>query len=162
MMERIAEKILSQLLADEKELPVRAAPKPEQRDAADHWTRPILLERAAYLSKLAKYGDGSASETIKDYPQHSAMLVFRSRDGDPEVHEDFAQIFYVLQGSARLMTGSAEVGEGSLRGALGINGFPHLLRAGDVAHIPAGQPHQWLVSSDNPVVCLVLRVRENP
>jgi uncharacterized RmlC-like cupin family protein len=35
------------------------------------------------------------------------------------------------------------------------------LRAGDVAHVPAGLPHQMLVAGDKTVTCLVLKVEEN-
>ena len=70
--------------------PKAAAPK----NPVDHWSPAILLERAAYLRKLAKHGDGSASETLKEYPQHCAMLSFRSRDGEVELHERFADLFW--------------------------------------------------------------------
>jgi quercetin dioxygenase-like cupin family protein len=36
------------------------------------------------------------------------------------------------------------------------------LRAGDVAHVPAGLPHQMLVSGDKSVTCLVVKIQENP
>jgi len=71
----------------------------------DHWSPAVLLERAAYLRKLAKHGDGSASETLKEYPQHCAMLSFRGRDGEAEVHDKFADQFCVLAGKATLVTG---------------------------------------------------------
>ena len=76
----------------------------------DHWTSAVLLERAAYLHKLAKHGDGSASETLKEYPRHCAMLSFRSRDGEAEMHENFADVFYVLEGRATLVTGGTVTG----------------------------------------------------
>ncbi len=81
-MDRISTKILNELLGPDKEMPPRPASKDQRQPAADHWTRPILLERAAYLGKLARYGQGSASETIKQYPGHCAMLCFRSRNSD--------------------------------------------------------------------------------
>ena len=65
----------------------------------------ILLERAAYLRKLARAGNGSASEILREYPQHAAMLSFRIRDVQSEVHEGFADLFYVLEGRAMLLTG---------------------------------------------------------
>lgn len=154
-MDEIAGKILNELLSREKELPVRPAPRPDQPAAADHWTRPILLERAAYLARLAKYGQGSASETIKDYPQHSVMLWFRTRNSDIEVDQNFAYTLFVLEGSAALLTGGATVG-------MSGSGAPCQLRPGDILHISAGQPHQILVSSEKPLACLVLKVQETP
>jgi mannose-6-phosphate isomerase-like protein (cupin superfamily) len=151
-------KILKELLdGAERKLPARPAPKPEQQKAAEHWTRPILMERGAYLSKLARYGEGSASETIKEYPQHCVMLSVRSRNGDAEVHENFAHIFLVLDGNATLVSGGTLAGPGEIR-----DGVRYQLRAGDVAHVPAGTPHQLLVAADRPATYLVFKVQENP
>jgi uncharacterized RmlC-like cupin family protein len=36
------------------------------------------------------------------------------------------------------------------------------LRAGDVAHVPAGVPHQMLVSGEQTISCLVVKIQENP
>jgi hypothetical protein len=80
-MDSLSEKILKELLPAEKDIVPEAAARPVKRKQAphsDHWSAAVLLERAAYLSKLAKHGDGSTSETLKDYPRHCAMLSFRS------------------------------------------------------------------------------------
>jgi len=138
-----------------------AAPK----NLVDHWSPAILLERAAYLRKMARHGDGSASETLKEYPQHCAMLSFRSRDGDAEVHERFADLFCVLAGKATLVTGGAvngarTVAPGETRGASIEGGVRQTLRAGDLAHVPAGTPHQMLVKAEDTITCLVMKVQE--
>jgi len=52
-------------------------------------------------AQIGPAGDGAASETLREYPGHCAMLLFRSRDGAAEVHENFADVFYVLDGHAR-------------------------------------------------------------
>jgi mannose-6-phosphate isomerase-like protein (cupin superfamily) len=132
----------------------------------DHWPTVVLLERAAYLRKLAKHGDGSASETLKDYPRHSAMLSFRGRSGEAEVHENFADVFHVLDGRATLVTGGTVAGgriiaPGEVRGNSIDGGTRQELRAGDVAHVPAGEPHQMLLAGDKTVTCLVLKIQEN-
>src|SRR5579863_3220596 len=104
-MERMAAKILKELLAGERDLPARRGTTDEREAAADHWTRPILLERGAYLAKLARYGEGSATETIREYAQHSAMLSFWSRDSDAEMDANCACLFYVLDGRGTLVSG---------------------------------------------------------
>jgi mannose-6-phosphate isomerase-like protein (cupin superfamily) len=134
---------------------------------SDHWTPAVLLERAATLRELARQGDGAASETLREYPGHCAMLLFRSRDGGAEVHENFADVFYVLDGHATLVTGgtvagAASIGTGEIRGSSVEGGRRQELRAGDVAHVPAGLPHQMLVRGEQTVTCLVMKVRENP
>jgi len=34
------------------------------------------------------------------------------------------------------------------------------LRAGDMAHVPAGTPHQMLMKSEDTITCLVMKVQE--
>jgi mannose-6-phosphate isomerase-like protein (cupin superfamily) len=159
-MERLAVEILKDVVLDD------VAPKPRQsKNPVDHWSPAILLERAAYLRKMAKHGDGSASETLKEYPQHIAMLSFRSRDGEAEVHERFADLFCVLAGTATLVTGGvvAEariVAPGEARGTSIDGGTRQKLRAGDLIHVPAGTPHQMLLSGEETITSLVMKIQE--
>ncbi|MGA3264462.1 MAG: cupin domain-containing protein [Terracidiphilus sp.] len=167
-MDRLSKEILKELLPAERE----AVPRPASKQALrqnhlDHWSPAILLERAAYLRKLAKQGDGSASETLREYPRHCAMLLFRSRNGVVEVHENFADLFCVLEGRATLLTGGTVAGletiaPGEMRGVSMEGGARLELRAGDVAHVPAGLPHQMLVPGDKTVTCMVIKIQENP
>jgi mannose-6-phosphate isomerase-like protein (cupin superfamily) len=159
-MERIAKEILKDMNLDELAPKLRGPKNP-----VDHWTPPLLLERAAYLRKMAKHGDGSASETLKEYPQHFAMLSFRSRSGEVEVHERFADLFVVLSGAATLMTGGTVTGAhivapGETRGNFIEGGTAQNLRPGDVAHVPAGTPHQMLLKGEDTIACLVMKVQE--
>jgi mannose-6-phosphate isomerase-like protein (cupin superfamily) len=159
-MERIEKAILRDVSLDEIG-PKRQEPK----NPVDHWSSPILLERAAYLRKMAKHSDGSASETLKEYPQHFAMLSFRSRSGEVEVHEQFADLFVVIAGAATLATGGTVsgarlIGPGETRGTTIEGGTRQNLRAGDVAHVPAGTPHQMLLKGDETITCLVMKVQE--
>jgi hypothetical protein len=81
-MDDVSKEIWKELLPAEREMIPRAAKARPRKDApphADHWPAAILLERAAYLRKLAKHGDGQASETLKEYPRHATMLSFRAR-----------------------------------------------------------------------------------
>jgi mannose-6-phosphate isomerase-like protein (cupin superfamily) len=167
VIDDFAGRILGELIGVEKERPLPSVSKSEQQNGAAHWTRPILMERAAYLGKMAKYGDGSASETIREQPQHRVMLSFRSRTGEAEVHAQFADVFYVVEGTATLVTGGTvegakEISPGEIRGASVTGGVRCQLRPGDVVHVPAGVPHQFLVEGERTVCCLVLKVRENP
>lgn len=162
--------ILRELLPVEKEGPPRTAKHKARNDEpllAEHWTHAILLERAAYLRKLARAGDGQASETLKEFPQHATMLSFRARDGVAELHEDFADLFVVLDGRATLVTGGTvmgaeTIGPGEIRGASIEGGVRKELRAGDVAHVPAGVPHQMLVSGDKTFTAFVVKIEQRP
>jgi len=162
-MDTLSKQILKEI---DPEPPGPRAPKKDATPHLDHWSPAILLERAAYLRKLAKHSDGTASETLKEYPRHFTMLSFRNRDGQAEVHENFADIFYVLEGRATLVTGGSvagaeTIGPGEVRGASVEGGARQELRSGDVAHVPAGVPHQMLVAGDKTVTCFVIKIQEN-
>lgn len=159
-MDRLEKAVLREVKLDEVGGKPRAPKNP-----VDHWSPAVLLERAAYLRKMAKHGDGAASEMLKEYPQHCAMLSFRNRSGEVEVHERFADLFCVLAGTATLVTGGSVAGArmvapGETRGASMEGGARQTLRAGDLAHVPAGTPHQMLLAGDNTITCLVMKVQE--
>jgi uncharacterized RmlC-like cupin family protein len=73
------------------------------------------------------------------------MLSFRSRDSRAELHENFADLLYVLDGCAMMVTGGSPagavtVGLGEVRGVSVEGGTRQQLTASDVAHVPAGVP----------------------
>jgi mannose-6-phosphate isomerase-like protein (cupin superfamily) len=167
-VDEFSRQLWRELLPNEEDLLSPAAASQERGDKPlDHYTAPVLLERAAYLRKLAKLGDGSASDTLKEYPQHSTMLSVRIRSGIAELHEDFADLFFVLEGRATLVTGGTVVdpktiAPGEIRGSSVAGGLRQELRAGDVAHVAAGTPHQMLLAGDKTVTCMVVKIQENP
>jgi len=157
---------LKELLPSEAE-PCRPPNKEldSRREGFDHFSLPVILERIAYLRKIAKFSEGSASETIKEYPQHAILLLYRSRSGGAELHENFADLFLVLEGRAALVTGgsmtkSKTIAPGEIRGDAIEDGARQELRAGDVAHVSAGVPHQMLVSGEQSIACLVIKIRQ--
>ncbi len=169
-IDKISAQILRAVAGDEQ-----ARPEPLSGSArrnrinpagADHWTQPVLIERAAYLRKLARAGDGQASETLREYPRHRVMLSFRSRNSEVEVHEHWAGLFLVLSGAAALVTGGTVVGQrliapGETRGDSIEGGHRRELHPGEIVHVPAGTPHQFLVSSDKTITSLVLKMQES-
>jgi mannose-6-phosphate isomerase-like protein (cupin superfamily) len=161
-MERIPEDLLRVVMGEEPEPPR----KKKRNDPAQHWTPAVLLERAAYLRKLARAGDGSASETIGEYPQHKAMLSFRARSGEVEVHDEWADVFIVLAGAATLVVGGTVIGArliapGETRGESIEGGMRQEIRPGDVVHIPAKTPHLVLLPGDKTIANLVIKIRES-
>jgi mannose-6-phosphate isomerase-like protein (cupin superfamily) len=167
-MDGLSGQIWKELLPAEKEVAPTARKAHGRKDEpphADHWSPAILLERAAYLRKLAKFGEGEASETLKEYPRHATMLSFRARDGEAELHENFADLFHVLSGQATLVTGGTVVGAkttgpGEVRGTSIEGGRRQELRAGDLVHVPAGVPHQMLVPGEKSFTAFVVKIRE--
>ena len=136
-----------------------------QNMTSDRWTREGLLERAQHLRQAAAQGDGSASETLEKYPHHYTMLAFRSRNGGGEVHENFADVFTIVDGHVTLITGgdvtdAKTTAPGEIRGTGVYGGTRQELRAGDVVHIPAGTPHQMLVAEGETVTYFVVKIEE--
>ena len=166
-MDEFSRQIWKELLPEERDLFSPAAKSKESSTRTlDHYSSPVLLERAAYLRKLAKLGDGSASDPLKEYPQHSIMLSVRIRSGIAELHEDFADLFFVLEGRATLVTGGTvadpeTAAPGEIRGSTVMGGNRQELRPGDVAHVAAGTPHHMLLAGDKTLTCLVVKIQQN-
>ncbi|MGA9584351.1 MAG: hypothetical protein WBQ95_03430 [Terracidiphilus sp.] len=137
-----------------------------QKMKSDHWSTAELLERAKHLKELAAKGDGSASETLENYPHHYTMLAYRQHSGGGELHQNFADIFFILDGHATAVTGGKLVDEKTtapdeIRGKSVDGGSSQALKAGDVVHIPAGTPHQMLVADGESVTYFVVKVEES-
>ena len=134
--------------------------------AGDHWTRPVLLERIAYLRKLARFSDGAAFDTIRAMPGYDLFVMVLLRSRDAVADETHGQTFVVLDGQARLVTGGALVQpskkcDGEVRGTASEGGINRELRRGDVFHVGAGISHQFLLSGDKSFSSLILRVYES-
>jgi len=160
------DEILDRLVFSEGALEACARPDSNRTEpAGDHWSRPVLLERAAYLRKLARFGEGSESETIREFPGYCLMLMVLLRTGEAVVHEACAHILTVLDGHASLVTGGTlerpkRVGPDETRGSAINGGVSRELRAGDLVHLPAGIPHQLLLTGDKTLSCMVVRLKE--
>lgn len=124
------------------------------------------MQRAQHLKQLAAQGDGSASETLEKYPHHYTMLAFRSHSGGAELHQNFADLFYILDGQVSLITGGTiaephSTGPGEIRGTSVKGGSAQELKAGDVVHIPAGMPHQMLLPAGGTITYFVVKIEES-
>ena len=166
-MDDFSKTILRELLPAEK-LPTAPKGKRARRDdVLDHLARRFCWSAQHYLRKLARLSDGSASEVLKEYPQHAIHLLVRSRNGGAELHEAFRRSLLVIDGHAALVTGGTIadwkiIAPGEIRGSSVEGGARQELRAGDLAHVPAGLPHQMVVAGDKFVTCLVVKIQQHP
>ncbi len=136
-----------------------------QAAPVDHYTVAGLTKAMAKLKNEAA-ASGSASEKLAQYPGHFTMLAYRDKDGGGEVHQHYADIFYIVRGKATLVTegklaDAQEEAPGELRGPAVEGGKRTKLAAGDVVHIPAGTPHQLLVPKGHQLLYFVIKIREN-
>ena len=132
---------------------------------SDHWSPGELLERAKALQQMAAE-KGSASVILEKYPHHYTMLAFRNRNGGGEAHQNFADLFYILDGHATVVTGGEVVepkttAPGETLGTSVKGGTQQDVKAGDVVHIPAGMPHQMVVPGGETVTYFVVKVEES-
>lgn len=118
---------------------------------------------ASISHELAAKKQPFASKDLKRYGNHYTMVAFRSQTGSSEVHEHEADIFVVEEGDATIVLGGKLVGghaqkPGELRGTGIEGGEKEPLKTGDILHIPAGVPHQILVTPGKPITYFVVKV----
>jgi glc operon protein GlcG len=109
------------------------------------------------FSKGAVLFDGSDG---RNYMVHASR---REKPGQAEIHSKDADIIYVLQGSATVITGGEAVdaktiAPDELRGASIREGQTRQIAQGDVVIVPRGVPHQF-VEVTNPFLYYVVKVR---
>jgi glc operon protein GlcG len=113
-------------------------------------------------TQVAKaFGEGTTGGTLISAPHYRVAASRRDAAGEGEVHVTDTDIFYVLEGSATVITGGALVGSheiapGELRGSSIEGGTAHHVSKGDVFTIPSGVPH-WFKSVDTPFHYYVIK-----
>lgn len=117
-------------------------------------------------NQLAAKKGAFAAEPLKKYGNsHYTMVAYREATGSSEVHEKEADLFVVTEGTASIVTGGKLVNQhtdkpGELRGSSIQGGEKHTLTKGAIIHIPAGVPHQLLITKGTPFTYFVLKVIE--
>jgi len=96
----------------------------------------------------------------RSYQVHTSR---RDQAGVVEVHTQDTDLFYVLAGSATLVTGGTviggkETGPGELRGSDIEGGESRKIAKGDIVVIPAGTPH-WFKAIDGPMTYYAVKAR---
>ena len=111
----------------------------------------------AAFAKGSVLFDGSDG---RNYMVHASR---REKPGQAEIHTLDADVIYVLQGSAKFVTGGEAVdvkttGPDELRGSSIKGGDTREIAKGDVIIVPHGVPHQFLEVTD-PFLYYVVKVR---
>jgi len=106
--------------------------------------------------KVAKGG------TLVAAPDLTVLISHRASRGEAEVHDKETDTFYVLDGSATLITGGTMVGgrvtaPNQHRGTSITGGAVHELSKGDVVVIPASIPH-WFKEVPRSIDYYVVKV----
>ena len=110
--------------------------------------------RAAFDKGAVLFNQGES------YMVHASR---REKPGMAEIHTKDADIVYVLDGTATLVTGGTAIDAKTtepdeLRGSSISGGESHALKKGDVIIVPAGVPH-WFKEVSNPFLYYVVKAR---
>jgi len=127
------------------------------------WKQEELKQRDQALSK--KVGaDHSARETLADYGDHRFRLLYRDADGVPEQHDNIVDVVIVQSGEGTLVLGgkminlkASSVGIGEYVGTGIEGGERHALAPGDLVHIPAKTPHNFLVPTGKHITYVLVK-----
>jgi glc operon protein GlcG len=119
-----------------------------------------VFPKAQVEAGFAKGGVLIGDMPDRGYQVHTSR---RDKAGLAEVHTSDTDVFYVLSGSATLvtggiMTGGKEIGPNEWRGEGIEGGETRRIVKGDVVVIPAGTPH-WFKQVDGPVTYYAVKAR---
>jgi len=124
----------------------------------------VLLAAAAGDARITFVAHDKVAKggTLVTAPDLTVMVVSRDRAGEVEIHDKETDTFYVLDGSATLVTGGTMAGgkvtaPNQRRGKDITGGEIHRLTKGDVIVIPAGIPH-WFKEVPQSINYYVVKV----
>jgi mannose-6-phosphate isomerase-like protein (cupin superfamily) len=120
-----------------------------------------LADEVVYFSKEKVAKAMTKAGVMTAGSDHLVIMSRRDWPGEPEVHRDETDIFYVMEGSATFVTGGTvtdgrSTGPGQIRGSGIHGGQSHTLSKGDVIVIPKGTPH-WFKEVPELVVYFVVK-----
>lgn len=116
----------------------------------------------AKAKKDRKENQPLVAERILQLAPYNANLEYRASVGPASVHEKEAEMFYVIDGSATLVTGGKLVNEkrtnaANLTGTAIEGGMSRQVAKGDFIIVPENTPH-WFSAINGAVVLMTLHV----
>jgi quercetin dioxygenase-like cupin family protein len=146
-------------------LTIAASASWAQQPAPASKTYSSAADVAALLAKAkAEHKDGQPTvvERILSLAPYSANLEYRTSVGPAAVHEHQAELFYVLDGSATLVTGGKLANEKrtdaeNFTGTGIEGGSAQAVAKGDVVIVPENTPH-WFTAINGSIILMSLHV----
>ena len=142
-----------------------AAVVAQQKAAPAMKTYTSASEVAAIAAKAKsdrKEGQATVTGRILSLAPYNANLEYRASVGPAAVHEKEAEMFYVIDGSATLVTGGKLTKESrtnaeNLTGTGIEGGSPQNVAKGDFIIVPQGTPH-WFSAINGSITLMSLHV----
>ena len=131
-----------------------------------HYSAAELQQMAHKLEQQESFrATGLVTQTLQRYPGSYTMLMVRNTSGGAELHENYADIFLVVDGEATLISGGRVVDPkttdpGEIRGSSVSGGVEQKLGKGDVVHIAPKTPHQLSIPKGKSFTYFVVKVKE--
>jgi hypothetical protein len=131
-----------------------------------HTSAELQQQEAKLLDTAKASPTGLAIGRLEDYGNDYTLLVVRTRTGEAERHQFFADQIVIKEGTITLVTGGTMQGEHPNSGpgrpgetvGPGIDGGKEVvLHAGDIVHIPANLPHWVKVAPGTTTTYLVFK-----
>jgi mannose-6-phosphate isomerase-like protein (cupin superfamily) len=122
-----------------------------------------MLRQAIRAAPEEKPGQpGLYSVQLSGESGYPVLGIRRTATTRSEAHASFTDVWYVLEGSASLVTGGTIVegiatAQGEIRGRSIAGGDTRRIQAGDFAIVPAGVPH-WVSQLERELLYLVVKV----
>jgi len=116
------------------------------------------------IEKAKASATGIASAELESYPGHTVVLVARAKTGPAEIHANWNDVVFVLDGEATEVTGgtilggtlNASTGETSGTGIEG--GTRTRIAKGDLVHIPPNTPHWAVLAPGKTLLTCIVKV----
>jgi len=145
------------------------AQQPAAASPANGRTMVSAAEVAAMMAKAKvdrKDGQALLAQSMIRLDQYNVSLEYRAAVANAAVHETEAELFYVIDGSATLVTGGKLKNEtrtnaANLSGSGIEGGQSRHVAKGDFIMVPEGQPH-WFSAIDGTVVLMSLHLPHAP
>ena len=136
----------------------------QQPAASEPKTYSSAADVAALLAKAKaeRKDQPLISERILQLAPYNANLEYRASVGPAAVHETEAELFYVIDGSATMMTGGKLVNEtrtnaSNLTGTAIEGGTSRAVAKGDFIIVPEKTPH-WFSAINGTIVLMTIHV----
>jgi hypothetical protein len=132
-------------------------------------TPPAEVVHALRLKQLGDSITPGASRTaqIGRGPNFTYALTHRDSSGGLERHDAWTDILVIQSGSATYLSGGVQEGAsasspGEWRGGTARGATRQKIGAGDVVTVPAGTPHQFILSAGEQITYIAFKVAAPP
>jgi len=133
--------------------------------AQDIWSAEELNAFGQELSGRVQPNNMALMPNIINEEGYFAHLLFREAGpGFSEMHEASSDLYFIISGSASLVTGGTMVdptenATGEFRGTGITGGTSRAIARGDIVHIPPGIPHHVIVGDGEDITYFLFKPR---